>query len=1097
MLAPFANAVHQVFLPLVEATTDPAKLRVLLERCGVAVPDVDAAMAADFADALGLQGEFVVLTAYEETSNLAEILGLIEAASTCYTRLKDLVSGDASIDVSALPAPLDDPAAAPALFQQILDTLVSAYVADSLPPLNSLLLLSGIRTRYEPGPIYWAKVPEMFDDPGGVLADAYGWGKTLDLGQIDAAIAGVSDLLPLPLERRVPRDALTTSYWPEGAPPDVYEYVLSVARLNQTIDGVPVSGEFGLVLMAVPQQTAATPSGLLLAPMAAAALTHTITLGGGWTLDLTAGADLTGVVGLALVPTPAPNPNDPDSRAGLMVEPTTGAGDFEVDFLLRGSPKPDQPWGFGGNGGPRLDLHGVAFGLGIEGSATDAVPKLTIAVEAPGGGPGLTVSLADPEADGFMGWILGDEAGVELSFQIEITPEGFRVVGGLGMELSIPIDRQFGPLYLARADVGLGVQLGEQLGLRAQATVTGNVEIGPLVLVADGLGVALVVEAAPDGEGLFGATDLRFALVPPTAFGASFKSEIVTGGGYVEITPPRYSGILDLQVLAVGITVVGVVDAAVAGAPPETPRFSLYLSVLTEFTPIPLAFGFTLNGVGGIVAFNRTMDTAALVDGLFAGDLDHILYPEDPVADAPQILASIDAFFPVQQGATTFGPVVRIGWGVPVTLVTIDLGVIISFPDLAIVLIGKVHVALPDEDVPLLELNAQVLGIVDFSGPTIMILASIQDSQILGIQLSGDFAVYLDLGSRPYFLFSVGGTHPDWVAPAGLPPALLELENLGATIVLSDSVFIRVGGYFALTSNTVQFGGGLYFEASTKFLFTTYYAVGTFEVHVLIIFNPFRIKARLRAGLEVRTDKKVLLGVLFTAGFEGPRPWYANGGAEFKFFGVNVNFPVEIGSRAQAVIAPPADVAGELAAALDHEDAWRLRAATEDASATDAITWKTYASDVTAPLRPQDAVEVSQSVVPLNQTIEKYGEAVPSGADHFEIGSTTLGGRAVEVEIVTEVFAPSIFFEMTRAERLTAASFETFDAGVSFGGGASTGSGHEATVSIAHEQKVVGTTGRGGRAQSVQLPPERLTTVTRDLTARIATIGPSLELIRR
>ncbi len=1093
MLAPFANAVHQVFMPLVEATTDPAKLKVLLERCGVALPSVDAAMASDFADALGLQEEFVALTGYEETSNLTDVLNLIEAASTCYTRLKDLVSGDAIIDVSALPAPLNDPAAIPALFQQILDTLVSAYVADSLPPLNTLLLLSGIRTRYEPGPIYWARIPELFDDPGGVLAEAYGWGKSLNLGQVDAALAGISDLLPLPLERRSPRDALINSYWPGGAPPDVYEYVLTLAQLNETVAGVPVSGEFGLVLMAVPGQES-VPSGLLLAPMAASALTHTTDLGGGWTLDLAAGADLTGVVGLALTPSPPP---DPASRSGVSIEPTTGSGDFEVDFLVRGRPPPDRPWGFGGSGEPRLDLHGVSFGLSIEGSAVNAVPKLIIAVESPEGGPGLTVSLADPDADGFMGWILGDEAAVEVSVRLEITPDGCRIVGGLGMEFSIPIDRQFGPLYLERADVGLSVQLGASNGLRAAATVTGNVEIGPLLLVADGIGVALVVEAAPDGDGLFGATDLRFALVPPTAFGASFKSEIVTGGGYVEITPPRYSGILDLQVLAVGITVVGVVDAAVAHAPPETPRFSLYLSVLTEFTPIPLAFGFTLNGVGGIVAFNRTMDTGALVDGLFSGELDHILYPDDPVADAPQILASIDAFFPVQEGATTFGPVVRLGWGVPLTLVTIDLGVIISFPDLAIVLIGRVHVALPDEEHALLELNAQVLGIVDFAGPTIMILASIQDSQILGIQLSGDFAAYLDLGPRPYFLFSVGGTHPDWVAPAGLPPALLELEHLGATIVLSDSVFLRVGGYFALTSNTVQFGGELYFEASTKFLFTTYYAVGTFEVHVLVVFNPFRIKARLRAGLEVRTDKKVLLGVLFTAGFEGPRPWYANGGAEFKFFGVNVNFPVEIGSRAQAVIAPPADVAAELAAALDHDDAWRTVAATDGASTTDAITWKTFASDVTAPLRPHDAVEVSQSVVPLNQTIEKYGEGVPAGADHFEIGSTTLSGRAVTVEIVTEVFAPSIFFEMTKAERLTAPSFETFDAGVRFGGGASTGLEHVASVSIAHEQKVVGTIGRGGRLQNVQLPAQRLGAPTHNLTARIAAVGPTLELIRR
>lgn len=1090
MISDLAASIDRLARPFVEATTDPLALRILLERTGVDIDGAVDQLVDDVAAAIGLSAEVAVITSYTPTPDLDTNLDLIEAVAAVVGRVDELIGGDASIDTSQLPPPLDDPAQLGNVLRDTVDVVVARFLSDDMRALNTALLLAGIRERYEPGPINWSQIPALFDDPGAALADSYGWGGVLDLSRLDAAIAGLGDVLPLPLRRAPLRDALAASYWPDGTGPGVLEYILPVARFT----GSPASGEFGFVLAPVPSSSGPPgPAGLLIAPVAAGTFDDTIALRPGWDLHLTAGADLTGAVGLALMPAP---PADPDGVAGVTVVPTPGAGDLTMGVTLTGRPPEPGAWGFGGDGSPRLDLHGIEFGLAI-GGATDAPePSARVALRAPDGGPGLIIALADPEADGFMGWIIGD-AVVEASLEIEVSPSGFRLVGGVGVDITIPVDKQFGPLYIASVGLGMSVEIDEDPALRAEATVTGNVRIGPLVLVADGLGVAAVVEAAPDGDGLLGRTDLRFELIPPTAFGASLDSEVVKGGGYVEITPPRYSGMLDLQVLAVGITVVGVVDAAGADAPPGTPSFSLYLSILTEFTPIPLAFGFTLNGVGGIVAFNRTMDTDALVDGLFAGDLDHILYPDDPIADAPQILASIDSFFPVQEGATTFGPVVRIGWGIPVTLVTIDVGVIISFPDLAIVLIGKVHVALPDEAFPLLELNAQVMGVVDFDGPTIMVVAAIDDSQVLGIQLTGEFAAYLDLGPNPYFMFSVGGTHPDWVPPAGLPSALHDLERLGASIVLSESVFIRVGGYFALTSNTVQFGGGLHFEASTKFLGTTYYAMGIFEVNVLIVFNPFRIKAGLRAGCDVRTDKRVLFGVLFTADFEGPDPWFASGGAEFKFFGINVNFPVEVGSRARAEVAPPVDVADALAEALTHPDAWVTLPATADGTADDVVGWLTFEGEAAAPTRPQDAIELRQTVVPLNVEIERYGSGVPAGADRFDVGAVELGGTATTATTVTDVFAPSLFFDMNDADRLSSPSFVHHDAGVSFGGGATVDAA-ESTVSIAHEQRIVGTVGASPKPQRVPLPELRLVGPPAGLLRRepIRVVGPTIEVIR-
>ena len=54
----------------------------------------------------------------------------------------------------------------------------------------------------------------------------------------------------------------------------------------------------------------------------------------------------------------------------------------------------------------------------------------------------------------------------------------------------------------------------------------------------------------------------------------------------------------------------------------------------TGFAPIPLGFGFTLTGVGGLVAVDRTVDVGALQAGLRSGSLDAMLFPSDAVKPA-------------------------------------------------------------------------------------------------------------------------------------------------------------------------------------------------------------------------------------------------------------------------------------------------------------------------------------------------------------------------------------------------------------------------------------------------------------------------------
>ena len=55
------------------------------------------------------------------------------------------------------------------------------------------------------------------------------------------------------------------------------------------------------------------------------------------------------------------------------------------------------------------------------------------------------------------------------------------------------------------------------------------------------------------------------------------------------------------------------------------------------FPKIELSYGFTLNGLGGIIALDRRLAEDELLKGIREGALNQILFPDDPIAAAPKI----------------------------------------------------------------------------------------------------------------------------------------------------------------------------------------------------------------------------------------------------------------------------------------------------------------------------------------------------------------------------------------------------------------------------------------------------------------------------
>ena len=92
---------------------------------------------------------------------------------------------------------------------------------------------------------------------------------------------------------------------------------------------------------------------------------------------------------------------------------------------------------------------------------------------------------------------------------------------------------------------------------------------------------------------------------------------------------------------------------------------------------------------------NRTMSVDALRAGFRAHHLDSVLFPTDPIDNAPQIISDLSSFFPPADGRYVFGPMFALGWGTP-TLITLSVGVILEIPDpVTIMILGEIKMALP------------------------------------------------------------------------------------------------------------------------------------------------------------------------------------------------------------------------------------------------------------------------------------------------------------------------------------------------------------------------------------------------------------------
>lgn len=698
-----------------------------------------------------------------------------------------------------------------------------------------------------------------------------------------------------------------------------------------------------------------------------------------------------------------------------------------------------QQLGLSQGGAPAIDAKGVSWtlrapgavqvGVGPAGIKIDSVQlNATLALVA--GGPALALALeldgariaiGGPGFDGFLQQLLGSGGGATADLRLGVdSARGLTLAGATHGPIILPAHAEAGLLDVGgvRLDLGTGGPGAFELGALVKAT------LGPIGFAVDGVGVRLVIDADAVGGGNL---PVKVSAKPPTGVGATLDLSLVTGGGYLSFDEARgrYGGVLALRAGPIDVSAFGVLDTKVPGG------FSLIVVLAAQFTPaIELSFGFTLNGVGGIVGIQRTIDTDALRARLHDHALDHLLFPEDPVASAPQILELVGAVFPPEPGGIVVGPLVKLGWGEPVSFVTLTLGVVIALPDTKVVLLGRLHLAVPAPEAPIVDLNAEVYG--EVTADHVLVLVIIEDSHIGGFAVSGDLGMFVSYGSSPDFAISAGGFHPRYTPP----PLLTSMNRLTIDLSPPGPLTITANAYVALTASSFQLGAKLELAGS----------VGPVDVHgwlqldAIVRWAPsFSFEVDLDAGFEMRWEGVSFAGIRLTLHLSGPAPWIAEGTAtiDIAFLpDVHVHVgPLTWGpsSGPPPPLAHPLDLVRD---ALSEPAAWRARLP----GGTLPVSVLSTPSDPPTLVHPIGEFEVRQRAVPLEITLARVGASpVPGEENRLHLAQPTISdsaGSAIDAGTVSpleESFAMGQFLDLSDDEKLRHPSFEPKTAGIHIG----------------------------------------------------------------
>jgi hypothetical protein len=929
--------------------------------------------------------------------------------------------------IGAIPGvtPAELSAFASALPGRLLELLFVENLRQRQPTFTALLTLLGVIEEVELNAgsmdpfkpatrvprLRFDRVGDFFSSPEQLVEDLYGWGQpgfqaAVLLERLAELMTGVGLPVarfatgPPPAQDAIELFIATLTGTPPGVSPPGLDIVLSLQIGEGFAFTLPITAGLELSINASGNATAATrvrlqpPASLTLVPP-------------------TVGTSIQGEVGASLARVPAP------PEAAVVLIGVVGGSRLEAQRISLGG-KALFTWN---------PLAGEATGeLGIEGRIQ---------------GGKLVISLA--EADGFIGTIMGG-FGLEAAFDLGFgwrSGGGVYFTGSAGLEIQVPTHIELGPIEIPSIALRIGID-GASFPVDLTATI--KAALGPVQAVVEQIGARAILSFPPEHDGNLGFANLSFAFKPPAGVGLSLDVGIVKGGGYLFVDAERgeYAGALELMFAEfLAIRAIGFITTK---NPDGSPGFSLLIILSVEFpSGIQLGFGFTLLAVGGLVGLNRTMDLQALMTGVRTGAIESIMFPQDVVANAPRIISDLRAFFPVRQGTFLIGPMLKLGWGTP-TLVSLSVGVIIEIPG-NIALVGVLKVALPADDVALILLQVNFAGALEFDKKRLYFFAALFESRIVFMTIDGEMGLLVAWGDDANFVVSVGGFHPRFMPP---PLPFPSPVRIAVSIINTDYARIQVSGYFAVTSNSAQFGA----RADLFFGFSAFSVTGHIGFDALFQFSPFFFVIEISASVSLRAFGVGVFSIRLRFALEGPSPWRAHGEGSISllFFEISADFDITWGEPSNTALEP-IDVLPLLAAELAKDQSWT-------AQLPSGANLLVSLRELTAPgdanvlaLHPVGTLHVRQRAVPLDLTIAKVGNKRARDANRFGL-SVTAGGFAKRADL-DERFALAQFLTMDDADKLSRPAYERQHGGVELSAGSDAGTTARMTKRIVRYEEVV------------------------------------------
>ena len=939
-----------------------------------------------------------------------DILDLVNDAVAAFNAVRSISTAPPGVDAGAFLGEIAE---------RLFELLLTDYLAAEQPSIYNLLrALNVITLERHPAaagrPAFarvkfdWAALPKIISDPGSIPQQVFGWGTPdLDAQKVIDYLAALFFALKFPARVRVSDDATVRAYTGGALAP----VAPTTKTLNVTFYSITIAGndvEAGFRLRPLPASGSQLP-GFALEPLIPSQFPLTLQLADDIALRLLAGANVPDLFGLVIRPDGAAlvypfAPGTPPPSAGI------GIG---FDFTPA-----DPVILLGEASGTRLQFKGGSIDL----STNVGGAGFEIALNAQLSG--LALILSPEEGDGFIRKVIGDsDSTIAVPLGVEWSNlSGIRFKGSAAFEVSLHPHLQLGPLRVEVVTISLSVPSGgpPRISLKVTAGISGA--LGPLKFLVQGIGLATDVIFQPGNAGPFG---IGLGFKPPDGIGLDIDAGGFIGGGFLILDEDKgeYSGGLDLMFEdGIAVHALAILDTKLPDG-----GFSLLILISSEFPAIPLPFGFKLLGVGGLLGLNRSVALEALAAGLRDDSFQTILFPTDVVANAPQIISNLNRLFPQSNGHFIVGPMAKLGWATP-TLVTAEVGLVLDLPTLDIAFVGVVRAALPADDIAILTLQVNFFGTLDFKTGRLQFDASLYDSHILGYTLTGDMAFRFYWLDDANLLLTAGGFNPAYTPP---PMNLPQLSRI-SIVLFEGNPDVRAEGYFAVTSNTVQFGARIELNYGVH----GFSVSGFLSLDAVVTLIPFHFTSDAAAMLAVRSGSDTLFSISLELTLEGPLPWHAHGTASFEIgfvftITISVSFDITVGPSLATLLAP-IDVLAELLAALSDLGNWRSRL--PDGSNQAATLRPLPDPTQTLVVQPFGLLDVSQKVSPLAIAIQRFGATTPQGGSVFQIVDVALGGQSIDAAATEEEFAPAQFFAMSDAEKLSRPSFSKYNAGISIGG---------------------------------------------------------------